>query len=322
VGKDGTVWAWGLNKDGQLGIGKTSEAEPKPVKVQGLTDVVEVAAGWRHSLALRRDGTVWAWGNNDHGQLGITPNPLVPYPVRGLTDVVAIRAGRDTSYALRRDGTLWAWGSGEWGRLGVGDFADRPLPTQVQELSGIKALPKGIFGDGVAAVQKEDGTVWVWGNNAHGLLGTGQGCARWYDGWGWNQGQPTPVQMEGLKDVAQLAVGGRHFVALLKTGEVVAWGLSHRGQAGVFNERCAPITKIPDLRDVVRIQAGGIISSALTRDGTLWAWGTHTSWDGGGVFWHAGHRPGPAGLEAARAPHRHGWGHLLEGVGHHLRREG
>jgi alpha-tubulin suppressor-like RCC1 family protein len=284
VGKDGTVWAWGLNKDGQLGTGKTSEAEPKPVKVQGLTDVVEVAAGWRHSLALRRDGTVWAWGNNDHGQLGITPNPLVPHPVRGLTDVVAIRAGRDTSYALRRDGTLWAWGAGRWGILGVGDFADRPLPTQVQGLSGIKALPQGLFGDGVAAVLKEDGTVWVWGNNAHGLLGTGQGCYYWTSGWDWGRGQPTPVQVEGLKDVVQLAVGGHHFVALLKTGEVVAWGVSHRGQAGVFNEYCAPITKVPDLRDVVRIQAGGIISSALTRDGTLWAWGTHTSWDGSVFF--------------------------------------
>jgi alpha-tubulin suppressor-like RCC1 family protein len=234
----------------------------------------------RHSLALRRDGTVWAWGNNDHGQLGITPNPLVPYPVRGLTDVVAIRAGRDNSYALRRDGTLWAWGSGRWGMLGVSDFADRPLPTQVQGLSGIKALPQGIFGDDVAAVLKEDGTVWVWGNNTHGLLGTGQGCFRFDRGWDWGQGQPTPVRVEGLKGVAQLAVGGAHFVALLKTGEVVAWGLSHRGQAGVFNEYCAPITKVPDLRDVVRIQAGGITGSALTRDGTLWTWGAHTSWDG------------------------------------------
>jgi alpha-tubulin suppressor-like RCC1 family protein len=284
VGKDGTVWAWGRNEEGQLGTGKTSEVELKPVKVQGLTDVVEVAAGWRHSLALRRDGTVWAWGNNDHGQLGITPNPLVPHPVRGLTDVVAIRAGRDTSYALRRDGTLWAWGAGRWGRLGVGDFADRPLPTQVQGLSGIKALPQGLFGEAVAAVLKEDGTVWVWGNNTHGLLGTGKGCSYWDSGWGWNQGQPTPVQVEGLKDVAQLALGYAHFVVLLKTGEVVAWGLSHRGQAGVFNEYCAPITKVPDLRDVVRIQAGNIISSALTRDGTLWAWGAHTSWGGGEFF--------------------------------------
>ncbi len=236
------------------------------------------------SLALRRDGTVWAWGENDHGQVGITPNPLVPYPVRGLTDVVAIRAGENASYALRRDGTLWAWGSGEWGRLGVGDFADRPLPTQVQGLSGIKALPQGIFGGNVAAVLKEDGTVWVWGNNTHGLLVTGQGCSPWYSdsSWYWDRGQPTPVQVEGLKDVAQLALGYAHFVALLKTGEVVAWGLSHRGQAGVFNEYCAPITKVPDLRDVVRIQAGSLISSALTRDGTLWTWGAHTSWDGRG----------------------------------------
>ncbi|WP_347241856.1 hypothetical protein [Thermus sp.] len=280
VAKDGTVWAWGRNDFGQLGIGKTSEAEPQPVKVQGLTDVVAVAAGWHHSLALRRDGTVWAWGKNDHGQLGITPNPLVPYPVRGLTDVVAIRAGFDTSYALRRDGTLWAWGWGRFGILGTGDFADRPLPTQVQGISGIKALPQGVFGDAVAGVLREDGTVWVWGHSRHGLLGTGEGCAFWQSGWEENLGQATPVQVKGLKDVAQLAVGGGYFVALLKTGEVVAWGTSHRGQAGVFNDYCAPITKVPDLRDVVRVQAGGIVSSALTRDGTLWMWGMHTSWGG------------------------------------------
>ncbi len=259
VGRDGTVWAWGRNGHGQLGIGKTSEAEPQPVKVQGLTDVVAVAAGRFHSLALRRDGTVWAWGKNDRGQVGVTPNPLVPYPVRGLTDVVAIRAGYDTSYALRRDGTLWAWGWGGWGLLGTGDFRDRPLPTQVQGLSGIRALPQGVFGDGVAGVLREDGTVWVWGYSRHGLLGTGEGCDHWgqwdYD-WEHGQGQATPVQVKGLKDVAQLAVGTGHFVALLKTGEVVAWGLSHRGQAGVFNDYCAPITKVPDLRDVVRVQAG------------------------------------------------------------------
>jgi alpha-tubulin suppressor-like RCC1 family protein len=293
VGKNGTVWAWGLNKDGQLGTGKTSEVELKPVKVQGLTDVVQVAAGARHSLALRRDGTVWAWGNNDRGQVGITPNPLVPHPVRGLTDVVAIRAGWNTSYALRRDGTLWAWGWGRFGVLGVGDFSDRAVPTQVQGLSGIKALPEGLFGDAVAGVLKEDGTVWVWGNNAFGLLGRGtsSSCSHWDPDkniltWGWDprRGQPAPIQVEGLKDVSQLAVGGTHFVALLKTGEVVAWGLTHRGQAGVFDNFCAPITKVPDLRDVVRIGAGGIISSALTRDGTLWGWGAHTSWDGKGLF--------------------------------------
>jgi alpha-tubulin suppressor-like RCC1 family protein len=322
VGKDGTVWAWGLNNDGQLGTGKTSEVELKPVKVQGLTDVVEVAAGWYHSLALRRDGTGLGLGQKRPRPGGASPlTPWCPTRCGASRTWWPSGQGGDASYALRRDGTLWAWGSGRWGRLGVGDFADRPLPTQVQGLSGIKALPQGVFGGNVAAVLKEDGTVWVWGNNARGLLGTGQGCSRWNSGWGWDEGQPTPVQVEGLKDVAQLAVGGVHFVALLKTGEVVAWGQSHRGQAGVFNEYCAPITKIPDLRDVVRIQAGYMTSSALTRDGTLWTWGAHTGWDGWEFFGMLGIGPVRRGLGAARASHRHGWGHLLEGESHHLRRE-
>lgn len=254
------------------------------MKVQGLTDVVAVAAGWYHSLALRRDGTVWAWGRNDKGQVGITPNPLVPYPVRGLTDVVEIRAGADTSYALRRDGTVWAWGWGRFGILGNGEFRDQPLPVQVQGLTGVRAFPSGVFGDAVAGVLKEDGTVWVWGNNTHGLLGDGKGCRYWTAGWDYGDGQPVPVRVEGLKGVVQLAVGGGHFVALLDTGEVVAWGISRHGQAGVFNDYCAPLTKVAGLKDVARVQAGGINSSALTRDGTLWAWGAHTSWDGSANF--------------------------------------
>ncbi|WP_234554929.1 RCC1 domain-containing protein [Thermus caliditerrae] len=172
VAKDGTVWAWGRNQDGELGIGKKSEVELKPVRVQGLTDVVAVVAGHGHSLALRKDGTVWAWGQNDRGQVGPTANPLVPTQVRGLTDVVKIAAATQTSYALKRDGSVWAWGWGRWGMLGTGDFEDRLIPTQVKLPARVQAI--SVIAETVAAALDVDGAVYTWGNPWANQLGTDQ----------------------------------------------------------------------------------------------------------------------------------------------------
>ncbi|NLI74764.1 MAG: regulator, partial [Euryarchaeota archaeon] len=102
---DGTVWAWGRNSNGQLGIGNTTNRH-SPVQVPGLTDVTAITAGYYHSIALKSDGTVWAWGLNNYGQLGIgnTTDQHSPVQVPGLTDVTAITAGHYHSIALKSDG--------------------------------------------------------------------------------------------------------------------------------------------------------------------------------------------------------------------------
>ena len=118
---DGTVWSWGDNSHGELGFGTvdtiTKRMNPlisTPKQVQGVDHVVAVAAGFRYSLALKEDGTVWAWGANDYGQLGIgtqdTASHPVPQQVSTLSDVSAIVASGSFAVALK-SGTVWAWGN-------------------------------------------------------------------------------------------------------------------------------------------------------------------------------------------------------------------
>jgi alpha-tubulin suppressor-like RCC1 family protein len=155
--RDGTVLAWGSNGNGQLGDGTNSWAGP-PVKVSGLTDAVAIAAGddstavisvrgnggiapqesriaIEHSLALRRDGTVWAWGDNAYGELGngTKSSSNVPVQVEGLTGATAITAGNPSfGVAIKTDGTVWAWGNNEMGQLGNGTTNSSNAPVQVK----------------------------------------------------------------------------------------------------------------------------------------------------------------------------------------------
>ncbi|GGL93729.1 hypothetical protein GCM10010840_34650 [Deinococcus aerolatus] len=186
----------------------------------GLTNVVATSTGWDHSLALKQDSTIVAWGYNGSGQTTI--------PV-GLTDVVAIAAGSNHSLVLKQDGTVAAWGNNGNGQTDV--------PAGLTDVVAIAA------GQIHSLVLKQDGTVVAWG----------------YDG----DGQTTIPA--GLTDVVAISAGYRHSLALKADGTVVAWGLNNIGQA----------TIPAGLTDVVAISAGVFHSLALKADGTVVAWGSN-----------------------------------------------
>src|SRR5207237_1361854 len=122
---DGTVWAWGDNSWGQLANDQVGVPSPTPVRVRGLAGMVAVAAGYAHGLALGRDGTVWAWGDDEVGQLGdggaygSRPTPGRVAVLAGVTAVATGSAfGSSHSLALEADGSVWAWGNNSDGQLG------------------------------------------------------------------------------------------------------------------------------------------------------------------------------------------------------------
>jgi uncharacterized repeat protein (TIGR01451 family) len=160
VKADGTVWAWGENRFGELGPGTTNSMETTPVQVSGLTNVKTVAAGEHFTVALKLDGTVWSWGDR---------NP-VPAQVGGLTSIVSLDAGYDHGIALKSDGTVWTWGYNVYGELGDGTNGTRANAMQVSGLSGVTAVAAG---EHHSAALLSDGTVRTWGINQFGQLGDG-----------------------------------------------------------------------------------------------------------------------------------------------------
>jgi len=268
VRSDGTVWAWGDNWYGQLGDGTTTR-RTTPVQVTGLSGVVAVAGGGgadagSHSMALTSDGTVWAWGANDCGQLGdgTTVDRTTPVEVSGLSGVVAVAAGFAHSLAVKSDGTVWAWGGNWYRQLGDGTTTGRTTPVQVSGLSGVAAVAAG---HAHSLGLKSDGTLWAWGGDYYGQRGTGL-----------LPGRSTPGSVWGLLGVDSVAAGDVHSLAALMDGSVCAWGSNASGQLGdgTTTERHAPVT-VSGLSDVVAVAAGDEHSLAVKSDGTVWAWGAN-----------------------------------------------
>jgi alpha-tubulin suppressor-like RCC1 family protein len=263
---DCTVWAWGLNFNGQLGDGTTIQRRT-PVQVSnlsGLSGATAIAAGFNHSLALKTDATVWAWGQNSDGQLGDGTNADRPFPlqVSNLSGVTAIAAGGGHTLALKTDATVWAWGNNDNGQLGDGTNDDRSTPVQVQNLSGITAIAAG-SSHGLALAS--DGTVWAWGANGAGQLGDGT-----------HDDRSTPVQVQNLSRATAIAAGTGHSLALTTDGTVLAWGLNTFFQLGDGTATSRPTpAPVQNLSGATAIAAGGMHSLALKTGGTSWAWGNN-----------------------------------------------
>ncbi|HYE86413.1 MAG TPA: hypothetical protein VEA16_08665 [Vicinamibacterales bacterium] len=128
---DGTVWTVGFNAYGNLGDGTSSTSRPTILQVAGLSDVVAIAAGGNHSMALTSTGSLYVWGRNDSGQVGDGSTTHRYAPVQStLSGVVAIAAGDNHSLALLSNGSVYAWGSNSSGQLGTGNTTIRRRPSR------------------------------------------------------------------------------------------------------------------------------------------------------------------------------------------------
>ena len=169
---DGTLWTWGFNSYGNLGLGDTTNRS-SPVQIGALTNWSSVSiarSSW--SAALKNDGTLWMWGSNTFGELGLsdTNNRSSPTQVGALTTWLSVAAGNAHCAAIKNDGTLWAWGYNVDGKLGQGNTTDRSSPVQVGALTTWLSVSGG---SNYTAAIKTDGTLWTWGKGTEGRLGLG-----------------------------------------------------------------------------------------------------------------------------------------------------
>ena len=259
-------WVWMGTGTGRFAAVKREPPESRaavgePQRSAGV-GFTATSAGGDHGLALKSDGTVWAWGRNAEGEVGdgSTTNRLTPVKVSLLTGVVAVAGGATHSLALKNDGTVWGWGTNGSGQLGDGTMSTRLTPVQVSGLTGVVAIAAGF---NLSLALKSDGTVWAWGFNYYGGLGDGTTIARL-----------TPVQVSGLTGVAAIAVGYYHSMALKNDGTLWSWGYNSNGQLGVGNTTNSPLPiQVGGLTGVVAIACGSYHSLALKSGGAVWAWG-------------------------------------------------
>lgn len=279
----------GNNWDGELGIGAPSPGRLAPVVVGGSGDWVSVAAGGRHSAAVRADGTLWTWGSNDAGELGdgTTEARSAPVQVAPGHRWTAVAAGWAHTVALDADGSLWAWGYGVFGELGDGRSTTSAVPVRV---AGGHTWQSLTAGDSFTVAIATDGTLWAWGSKRGAILRD--------DDLVPSNG-PVPLQVGTASDWVAVDAGRDHVVALRADGSAWAWGDNNSGQLG--NDRgsngrdwsAVPIPVLADER-FVTVSAGTVGASAITDEGALWAWGRGYLGDG---LWSAQDRPVRVGTD-------------------------
>jgi alpha-tubulin suppressor-like RCC1 family protein len=241
---DGSVWAWGYNSNGQLGDGSAT-TRPYAVQVvraadsQALDGVVAVAAGARHSIALRSDGTVWGWGYGQ-GVDGSTSSLNKAVQVSGLAGIVSIAAGLDFTVAGRVDGAVWAWGVNNVGQLGHGSTVTMTRPARAGSIAGVAEVAAGTEGKHVDALvpgPTGDQTLWAWG--AAGQVGESEASP--------TQNRLWPGRVVGMVDAVAVSAGSKHTILLQGDATVWTWGvgagtaLGHAVGYPVYESSPAPV---------------------------------------------------------------------------------
>ena len=274
LGPDPTnLWAWGLNTNGQLGLGDTINRS-SPVQVGSLGTWSQVSAGLRLTSAVKTDGTLWAWGLGQDGCLGQgnTTSYSSPKQVGELNTWAVTSSGDPAIGAIKTTGTLWTWGRNGYGQLGQGGTIYRSSPVQVGLLDTWSKIAAGV---GAMAAIKTDGTLWTWGNNYIGQLGLGDKINR-----------SSPVQVGILNDWSTISAGTHYssttgaFIAGKTNGTLWSWGANNGAALGVgqAQSRSSP-TQIGSLTTWGVGTIGDQFGFAIQTTGSLWTWGTAYSGD-------------------------------------------
>jgi len=269
-----SAWGWGRNcfsvtPIGQLGD-NTAVNKSSPVSVVGgFTDWCQISASKAtvgHSLAIRTNGTAWAWGRNSNGKLGDNTTVDKSSPVSvvgGFTNWCQVSAGGQHSLGLRTNGTAWAWGDGSDGKLGDNTIANKSSPVSV--VGGFCDWSQVSGGYKHSLGLRTNGTLWAWGYNAQGRLG---------DNTTANKSSPVSV-VGGYTDWCQVSAGYAHSLGVRTNGTAWAWGCNSYGKLGdnTTVSKSSPVSVIGGFTDWCHVSGGYNQSLGLRTNGTAWSWG-------------------------------------------------
>jgi alpha-tubulin suppressor-like RCC1 family protein len=273
---DGTVWSWGFNYFGQLGNSTATHSSPEPLQAQGITDATQVAAGWNYTMVVRGSGSLWTFGLNDSGQLGLEEawrSSMIASPQASVLTggVEKVTAGKDSTYAstyaLKKDGTVSAFGLPIHGKMGDGQSVEANRPVQ---LYGETAANKVACGVSHSIIRRVDGSIGWVGN---------------YDGQNRVIGERNPNDqtyrlkvLSSLGTITQVASGDHHTLALRSDGTVWAYGYGANGQLGDEKNASSMVpVQVKGLTSIKAIAAGGSSSLAIKQDDSVVAWGANES---------------------------------------------
>lgn len=270
---DGSLWMWGGNIYGQLGINNTVHRSSPVQTISGGNNWKSVSAGYYHTAAIKTNGTLWAWGYNPYGELGTGNQTNRSSPVQVGTGAwwKYVSLGRYTTTAIKSDGTLWVWGFNAVGQLGTNDTTNYSSP--VQTASGGTNWKQVSTGVSITAAIKTDGTLWTWGLNQEGYLGLG---------FANYPGLSTPTQVGSDTTWKQISAGDRAMASVKTDGSLWVWGSGIYNNLGMndSNTYSSPVQMSGmgwKMAAMGERQGGG---GALKSDGTLWTWGYLTTGNG------------------------------------------
>ncbi len=260
---DGSLWCWGSGTSGQLGDGRSSGSAVDPARVGTDTDWTMVAAGVASTCAIKSDGSLYCWGNNSDGQLGVMASEVdVPTRVNGVWVSIAMHGAH--SCALQAGGLLFCWGSNKEGQIGDGTLDSQPLPERVGAGTGWVQVTVGgdVDNDGFTCAIRAPGTLWCWGAGSNGVLGS------------THMNQEAPVQIGAATDLVELSADDRHVCGVRSDGTLWCWGQNMSDDCGQTGVPMLDMpTQVGTRTDWVHVQAARDSTCALASDGSVWCFG-------------------------------------------------
>ena len=263
--ENGTLWAWGLNNDGQLGLGTMIGNMSSPVQVGALTNWRDIGSGYANTVAIKTDGTMWSWGRGDNGFVGINNTNIdysSPVQIGALTTWDKIRVGQNGAFAIKTDSTLWVWGAGHQGYLAKNSTINYSSPVQVGIGTWLDVIPGYLNAYGIDSSNR----LYSWGRNSDGALGQNHVSPLYIS---------SPVQVGALTDW-ESGAAGQNIGAFIKTDGTlwsVGGNLSGTLGDGTTINKSSPVQVGADT-DWSSLGSFYRGFTAIKTDGTLWTWGS------------------------------------------------